>query len=190
MKKPTLIVLMSLAFSCIFQLSYAQNQYTLSDQSKMVIKGTSSLHDWESDVSEMKADARMSIQSQTPQIQNLTLSVPVQSIKSGKSAMDKNTYEALKEKENPNIQFRLEDASCPNPGKIRAKGTLSIAGKTQPVTLNASYEVLSNGQLSLKGSHQMKMTDFGVDPPTAVFGTIKTGDEITIDYTLQLVKSN
>ena len=57
------------------------------------------------------------------------------------------------------------------------------------------YDELENGvrregAFSACGSYIMKMTDFGVDPPTAVFGTIKTGDEITIDYNLQLKKSN
>jgi hypothetical protein len=32
------------------------------------------------------------------------------------------------------------------------------------------------------------MTDFGIGPPTALLGTLKTGDDITIAYTLHLAK--
>ena len=32
------------------------------------------------------------------------------------------------------------------------------------------------------GAQQVKMTDYGVDPPTALFGVLKTGDAITISF--------
>jgi hypothetical protein len=32
------------------------------------------------------------------------------------------------------------------------------------------------------------MTDFKIDPPTALMGTMKTGDEITISFNVKLAK--
>lgn len=168
----------------------AQSTYQLSDDSKMVIKGTSSLHDWESDVTTLKGEGVVKIQNQQPDFQNLTLTIPVESIKSGKSAMDKNTYEALQEEKHPNIKFTLNDIKSISQGEVKASGQLSIAGKSKAVVLTADYDMLNQEQISLKGSYTLKMTDFGIDPPTAVFGTIKTGDEITVDYNLQLKKLN
>jgi hypothetical protein len=34
----------------------------------------------------------------------------------------------------------------------------------------------------------MKMTSFKVDPPTAMWGVIKSGDDITVNFTLVLKK--
>lgn len=171
------------------QLS-AQSTYRLSENSKMVIKGTSSLHDWESDVESVRGEGIVALENQQARFQDFNMSIPVTSIKSGKSAMDKNTYEALQEEKYPTIEFSLNQIESLSRDKIRASGKLSIAGKIRPVTLTANYDLHNADLISLKGSYTMKMTDFGVEPPTAVFGTIKTGDEITIDYNLQLEKTN
>ncbi|WPP50150.1 YceI family protein [Catalinimonas niigatensis] len=189
MKKSIYIFALNLIFIFVSLTTYAQATYQLTDESKMVIKGTSSLHDWESDVTELQGRAQVSVQDQQPQFQNFTLTVPVKSIKSGKNAMDKNTYEAMEEDQHPTIQFNLNDIQRISDGKITATGKLTIAGQTKPVTLHADYQLQAQDQLNLQGSYSFRMTEYGIAPPTAVFGTIKTGDEITIDYHLTLQKS-
>ena len=47
---------------------------------------------------------------------------------------------------------------------------------------------LSDGSVQFIGSVTFNMTNFNIDPPTAVMGTIKTGDEITIKF--QVIYSN
>ena len=44
----------------------------------------------------------------------------------------------------------------------------------------------TNGKIMLSGEKDFKLTDFNIEPPTAVFGTIKTGDEVVIHYNIQL----
>lgn len=167
----------------------AQVPYQVADNSTMVIRGTSTLHDWESEVTQLQGEAKVTTQEQPPVIQDFTLTIPVKSIKSGKKAMDKNTFEALREEEHPNVQLRLRDIRPTGADQLRATGDLTVAGQTQPVTVQASYTADAN-QITVQGSHTMKMTDFGIDPPTALLGTIKTGDKITVDYTLHLQKIN
>lgn len=41
---------------------------------------------------------------------------------------------------------------------------------------------IEESKISLIGSKTIKMTDFGVDPPKAMFGTITTGDAIDIKF--------
>ncbi|MCB0855839.1 MAG: YceI family protein, partial [Bacteroidetes bacterium] len=62
------------------------------------------------------------------------------------------------------------------------KGQLTIAGVTKTITLNADCKVSDNGQITCTGSKKIKMSDYGIDPPTAMFGTIKTGDDLTIVF--------
>lgn len=189
MKNQAYISLLSLLLIFVFHTAPAQHTYQLSKESKMVIKGTSSLHDWESDVTELQGEAQAGLEGKEPQFQRFTLTIPVKSIKSGKGAMDKNTYAALEEDKHPTIQFNLNDIQRISNGKITASGNLTIAGQTKPVTLHAEYQMQAQDQLNLRGSYSMRMTDFDIEPPTAVFGTIKTGDEITIDYNLKLQKN-
>ena len=179
-----------LLFGLIIFSAQAQETYEVADNSIMMIKGTSTLHDWESEVTEIKGKARLEVQNQCPQFEKVTLTIPVKSIKSGKSAMDKNTYEALHEREYPTIQFALQQIKPLASGKIQATGELRMVGTLRLVQVEAKYEVVSPSLIRLMGTHTMKMTDFGIEPPTAVFGTIKTGDEITINYTLYLNNIN
>ena len=65
--------------------------------------------------------------------------------------------------------------------KVVASGDLTIAGKTNKVDLPFTLTV-SDGKAVLEGKIPLKMTDFGIEPPKALLGTIKTGDEIEVHY--------
>ena len=40
----------------------------------------------------------------------------------------------------------------------------------------------AKGTMQFAGVQTIKMTDYGVTPPVALFGTLTTGDEITINF--------
>jgi polyisoprenoid-binding protein YceI len=69
---------------------------------------------------------------------------------------------------------------------IVAAGNLTIAGVSKPVELTVVAKVLPGGDLEFSGSKTMRMTMFNVDPPTAMWGVVKAGDEITIAFTLTM----
>lgn len=148
--------------------------------SKLSVLGTSTLHDWESDVEEFDVSADRNAN----QLINITFSAVVKSIKSGKSAMDDNTYKALKEKSYPTIDFKAESLTISG-NQIKGTGQLTIAGKTNEIPVNLDIEDAAG--FSVTGSIDLKMTDFDIAPPTAVFGTIKTGDDITIKLNISLI---
>jgi hypothetical protein len=41
--------------------------------------------------------------------------------------------------------------------------------------------------MQISGSKKLKMTEFDMVPPTALMGTIKTGDEVTVTFNLNLI---
>ena len=67
---------------------------------------------------------------------------------------------------------------------IRAAGTLKIAGAENPVTMDVVATRLPDGTIKAVGTVPIKMTAFGVKPPSAMFGTIKTGDEVKVKFEL------
>ena len=82
--------------------AYSQDIYTVDAKNSSVsISGTSTLHDWESTIESYAGSAT----SDQEFLKNVSFTVTVKSIKSGKSGMDKNTYETLKADEYPRISF-------------------------------------------------------------------------------------
>ena len=65
---------------------------------------------------------------------------------------------------------------------IAAKGSLNIAGVTRPVDMMVKVLIRGNRKLIFEGSQTIKMSDFDIAPPTALFGTLKTGNEVAINF--------
>lgn len=182
------------AVMCMVHLTIAQTSYDIT-YSKLTIAGTSSLHDWESDATEVNATGQMQIEgTELKSIDNMTVTVSVEGIKSSKgSIMDGKTHKALESKSHPNITFKLTKVNAIEKSgdayNIKATGNLTIAGKIKAITLNVKGKVIGNDGLQFEGSKALKMTDFGIDPPTALMGTLKTGDDITVSFNVKMAKS-
>lgn len=156
--------------------------------SEVTINGTSTLHDWVSNVEKTDASMVLNSPNDTKNIESLEVMVEVLSIKSGKKLMDKLTYKALKAEEHPIIKFIFKKGELVSENgeeiKVKLNGDLTIAGVTKNVTVLTNVNKKGK-DIYLKGNHDLKMTDFGIKPPKALFGTIKTGDEITIKFNLK-----
>ena len=99
--------------------------------------------------------------------------------------MDKNAYSALKTDENKQITFQLTSGKIE--GKtIRCVGSLTIAGTTKQIDVDATYTILSDGSIQCKGSKKLAMRDYNVEPPSFMFGTVTTGNEITVSFDVVL----
>lgn len=165
----------------------AQTNYKLTE-AVFTVAGTSSLHDWTMDSKTATGEAAITTEGNAlKSIEKLNVSLNAETLKSGKSGMDTNAYKALDTKKNPNISFNIKQiksiAKKGNRYLIEAEGSLTVAGETKLISVQGeAYPV--NGTLKITGDKKFKMTDFKVDPPTALMGTVKTGDEITINFNL------
>ena len=166
----------------VFSLpSMAQMNYSLAPNPDLKITGTSTIHDWEMVSSTAKGEGQFSINAgKVSAAKNVSIVMPAESIKSGKSGMDKNAYSAMKSKEFKDVKFTLK-AFCPKGNGFEATGDFIIAGVTNtvkfPVTINQT-----SSNINVKGFYPFKLTDFKIDPPTALLGTVKTGDEVSIHF--------
>ena len=159
--------------------------------SKMTFYGTSTLHDWHMWAEEYAGTAVINKDDKkVNSISSLTFVIPVKSLKSGKSAMDKNTYNALNEDDHKEIKYVLTSVQSINPSKdgkgyiITATGKLTISGTTLTETFKVYSLVLPDGSVKFIGEVSFPMSKYGVDPPTAVMGTIKTGDDLTFKFSV------
>lgn len=158
----------------------SQDMYTLSEQSELTISGTSTVHDWTIAANNMKG-----FLSHSGEIMDLGLKVPVSKIKSERgAAMDKKMHGALKLEQHPEIKFKFQEITKNNGFVIN--GRLRIAGVEQEVELPSDITLL-NGSYTIKGEYKIALQDFGMEPPTAMFGQIVVGDMVTVSYNLVFV---
>lgn len=177
-------VLISLLAGLLVSFALSAQEYQVNnDLSNIYIDGTSSLHDWTETVETIHGTLKADVEgAKLEKLRSLQITIPVKSIKSGKSGMDKNTYAALKEDKFPEIKYVLKTFKIEEE-TVKLTGDMTIAGVTKSVSSVAKANVQS-GKVEFTGEFPIKMTTFGVEPPTAVMGTIKTGDDLTIKYHL------
>ncbi|TXE14698.1 YceI family protein [Algoriphagus aquimarinus] len=163
--------------------SFAQQAYSLSAAQQFTVAGTSTIHDWEMIAKAGSTGAaQLTIENgRLSKITSLTLNIPVKSLKSGKGSMDNNAYEALIEKKHPSIKFEMTECIAIIGNVVKSKGKLTIAGTSQIIPLDVTYSMNGNA-IKFTGTHAIQFSDFKVDAPTAVFGTIKTGNELTLAF--------
>ena len=188
MKITNLIPLAALLFA--FSNLTAQQNFRLVKYDLTII-GTSTLHDWETKANDVKVTGSWDNQGQLNGIQSLNVTIPVEKMKSSKgSIMDGKTYKALKSDKNPNITFQLTGVKAITPTakgyQLKTAGYLTIAGTKKLIDLTVDGEKLADGSIRFTGSKALKMTEYNVDPPVAMLGTLKTADDVTIEFSLTL----
>ena len=185
--------------------STARAHVELGPGSTLWLEGKSNLHEFESRTREVAVAFTRDSSAHEPEdvahlealvrssgIRGLDLQVPVTSLRSEKSGIDKNLWRDLRAVEYPQIQFHLIRYTVVPPAAksdtihIRAEGALSIAGRERPTTLTAVIYRGDRG-LWLDGSQMLRMTDFGVTPRKMMMGALRVKDDITIRYHLLLV---
>lgn len=182
------------AFVILLLAGFTSNAqvFTLDNsQSSMVVYGTSNIHDWEINAENQKGLIEISKEDQI-QLSKLQITVKTESLKSGKKGMDKNTFKALKTDKYKDVEFELNKAEIltkvgENKYQVTIAGDLSVAGIKRQKSITTT--ITNNSEkIVLSGSVELVMTDFNIEPPTALLGTIKTGDAVTLKFTAVFIK--
>jgi polyisoprenoid-binding protein YceI len=69
---------------------------------------------------------------------------------------------------------------------LKTVGTLTVAGKKSTIEMDVTANRLTDGTVKATGMVPIKMTDFGIKPPTAIFGRLKTGDDVKVNFELKV----
>jgi polyisoprenoid-binding protein YceI len=176
------------------QASNAQTIYKIGGKPVMTLYGTSTLHDWTMVAHTFTGDAQfaLSADNQLSSFDVLTVILPVHNLKSEHDGMNDNAYEALKADDHKDIVFKLTSAKITSSGgnkyQITALGNLSIAGATKAVTLITNALVNADGSVSCSGSVPIKLSEYNIERPSFMLGTMKVGDAMTLNYALIFVK--
>lgn len=156
------------------------------------LSGTSSLHNWDMNSKVFSGEALFIFDQVNrdvlTSIPSLTFTLAVAQLKSDDKKLDKNAYKALKGETFRNIVYKLKSATIQkgagNAYVLKTTGSLSIAGVTKQVSMDVHCIVNKDATISCTGTEQLKMSDYGVKPPTFMLGAMKTGDNVSLNFNI------
>ncbi len=167
----------------------AQQTYHLGPDPHLQVSGGSSLKDWKMEASDAQGTGVFQVSDgQLQDISFLEVTLEAKELKSGTRGLDNNAYDALNTSQYPDITFELLDFSGGSSAG-EAKGRLTIAGVTREISF--PVQIRKNGEgFNFTGEVSTKLTEFSIDPPTALLGSVRTRDEITLSFDTHFVPSN
>jgi len=132
----------------------------------------------------------------TLKFEGLQLEYDINEFDCGLEAMNKDFQKLLKADEEPSLLLALNSITL-HPGNdafeelnVEAEIKIIIAGMTKTVT-SSQCTVLNHSEahLTLRGSKELLMTDFNIEPPVKFFGMIKVKDKIDIEFEIEMLVS-
>ena len=158
--------------------------------SQLTIHGNSSVHKWKVETKLIGGFLNVdgaALGKTGPSGATGTVIVPVRQLKSGKKRMDEVMHAAMNEPKHKLIKFTISSLEVNSVkdgvSTCTGKGSIEINGIKKPLTFDVSIASKGN-QLTVTGSTPIKMTDFGITPPSPKLptGNITTDPEVKISF--------
>lgn len=186
------VVLLALTGLALTMLSA---HLAVTQGSKLLVKGTSTVHDWTCEViafeGGLEADQPGSAENLLNSLKTVDLRIPARSIECRNGTMNQKARNALKMEQHPQIQYVLQQAQVQGVEAngtvtVRTAGRLTLAGITRPVEATVQGQMRADGSLQVTGSVPLLLSDYGITPPTAMLGTLKTGNRVEVVLDVRL----
>ena len=162
--------------------------------SSLWIEGTSTMRNYRCSAAVVEgsvaAERAGSLADLAGGVGGVDVSVRVAGLDCRNQTMNSHMRNALEVERHPVIRFvapSVAVASRGAEGTARVTGTLTIAGTERPLTLVAAVaEEANGGGVRVRGSTRLRMTEFGVRPPTLMLGTVRVHDPVTVHFDVVL----
>jgi hypothetical protein len=164
----------------------------LREDSHLWLEGDSNVRRWSCEAGELVPELSLERPAPTAppsRVERAVVRVPVAGIECGIGRMNENLRTALRAGEHPEIRFEVTQAHFVSAGtrgrlQLSATGMLTVAGVTRNLALEVAGSDTGDGALRIRGQVAIRMTEFGIAPPTAMLGLIRTKDDVTIRFDL------
>jgi len=162
--------------------------------SRLWLEGSSNVRDWRCEATSLDAsvdidDAMHAAGSTAARIRGVQVRVPTHALTCGRSQMDHIMYKALHVDDAPECRqivgrFDVVSSAAGARPTLVMQGTLRIAGRERVVRMPVELEEQPDGSVRAKGALPILMTDYGISPPTALFGVLRTENRIIVKFDL------
>jgi hypothetical protein len=177
--------------------------YSIENGSSLSISGTSNVNTFSCLCAETFKRQVLEIvrvdSTRQLRFKNAVLKLPTQSMDCNNSRMNSDLCDALKSSKYPYIVVELQQIQL-RPTALNATrnewfdvvavATLTITDVCKPIVMDVRGIRLGDDRYRFVCSKNVRMTDFNVDPPTALFGLIKVNNDIKINLDITASVSN
>jgi len=168
----------------------------LQPESRLWVAGTSTVRSFQCQAGAFdataisaSAEAVAAVLAGEKAVSNVEVTVPVDRLDCRNATMNEHMRKALKAKEYPTVVFRAGayDLTRANDSvTVTLSGSLTLGGVQRPITITAQAKAGPGGTLVVSGTRDVRMTEFGLKPPTLMLGTLRVDDRVTVGFDVVL----
>jgi polyisoprenoid-binding protein YceI len=190
------VVILYMLTPAVIAAGAVASTMTLQPASQLWIKGTSTVRSFECKAGALEAKVETAAPGATAALMggekavtSASITVPAGQLDCSNGTMNEHMKKALKVKEHPTIEFRIASytlAKSAEGMQAELTGTLTLGGVQKPVTVQATGKDEGDGTLRVTGTHELRMTEYGLKPPTLMLGTMKVNERVKVGFDLLL----
>jgi polyisoprenoid-binding protein YceI len=161
------------------------SRLTVSADSKVWVEGTSTVKSYKCVAKSIDATVQTgpegSVSNLASLVSKANVTIKTAELDCANGTMNEHMRKALKQTEQPTIEFTLESYTLDPSGTLTGK--LQIAGQEKPIQFPVT--ITDDGtSVRVQGSKAINMKEWGVKPPSLMMGTMKVKEMVTINFDL------
>jgi polyisoprenoid-binding protein YceI len=168
----------------------------LQPESRLWVAGTSTVRSFQcqagafdAKIESAGADAVAAVLAGEKAVSRVEVTVPAEKLDCRNGTMNEHLRKAIKAKEFPTVVFRASSYDLARTSEsvdVTLNGSLTLGGVEKPITVKAQAKPGAEGTLIVSGTREVRMTEFGLKPPTLMLGTMKVDEKITVGFEVVL----
>lgn len=178
---------------------FAETTYYIDAGSKLTLDGSSNVNKFTCACNDQFPQSTLRFElfedGKSAKFSNASLSLRTKSLDCGNAQMNKDMYKTLRADQHPNIRIELARTqlleanalSSTEWTPLKATSALTISGVKKPVIFEVKAKRIGKDRIRLIASKDVLMTDYDIDPPTAMLGLIKVNNTIRLNLDLIIV---
>ena len=167
-----------------------ETKVRVASESEVVISGTTNVNQFSCvyNLEELEMPIRLIYDEKSEHIvfKNAELKLVNDCFDCGGKAINKDFKELLKTKRHPKVNLKLlyVDPPAANKGRVDVGLEIEIAGVKRTIETQLYCEQTKN--IQVKGTLELKLSDFELEPPKKMLGMIKVDNEIKVNLAIRM----
>lgn len=178
--------------------AFAAPVLKLQPRSQLFVEGKSTVRDFTCQAKELESRIDLAdeleavtVEQIASKVKDVKLTIPAKALDCSNDTMNEHMQKALDASayQNISVEIRKYELGAVGEGGIaplKLYADITMKGQTRPVTINAVAKPSSDGTVHVEGRYSLRMTDWGVQPPTLMLGTMKVRESVVIRFEVAL----